>query len=146
MCLFLHSWYSSYQILQLPSRLLHGLVLTPQDDGHSTQVRDLRLGHNQRVDIETASGQDSRHATQHSWFVLDQTVEDMTLTLFLLETDIVRGTVEDVGNGFFGRGLARIEIVTGTKRMGVAPLDLRTVRRCLVVVLICTGWRRGRSG
>lgn len=68
-----------HQIFQLTSGLLDNAVLTSQDNGHAGQVFHLGVAHDQRVNVEASSGENTRKTRQHTRLVLDQTVEDVAL-------------------------------------------------------------------
>lgn len=93
-----------YEILQLPASLLHDAVVASQDDGHAGQVRDLGVADDQRLNVEAASGNDTREARQDTRLILNQTIQNMTLGRVDLRC---RGLIEDVGDGGLGRPRGR---------------------------------------
>lgn len=68
---------ATHEILQLPSCLLNDTILSVKDDTHATQVADLRPAHHKRINIEPSSGQNPRHARQHTRLILHKAVQDV---------------------------------------------------------------------
>lgn len=68
-----------HQVLQLPSRLLDNAVLAGEHDGHAGEILNLGAAHDKRIDVEATSGENTGDAGQDTRFVLDQTVENVTL-------------------------------------------------------------------
>lgn len=67
------------QVLELASSLLNDAVLASQDDGHSGQVINLGVADDERVNVESSGGKNTRQTRQHTRLVLDQAVENMPL-------------------------------------------------------------------
>jgi hypothetical protein len=67
------------QILKLSASLLNNAILTSEDNGHARKVVNLSVTHDQRVNVEPASCQNSGNTGQNTRLVLDQTVEYMAL-------------------------------------------------------------------
>jgi hypothetical protein len=53
---------TTYEVFELTTRLLHHAVLPADDDAHPTQIAYLGTAHDERVDVESAPGEDARHA------------------------------------------------------------------------------------
>lgn len=92
------------EVLELPPSLLNDAFLARQHNGHAGQVLDLGVAHDERVNVEAASGQNTRQPRQHTGLVLDQAVEDVSLGR---GHGGRRGLVEDVGNGGLRRPRGR---------------------------------------
>ena len=67
------------QVVQLTTGLLNDTVLTLQDDGHARQILHLGVTDDETINVEATGGENTRHAGQHTGFVLHQTVQDMAL-------------------------------------------------------------------
>ena len=52
----------THQILELPARLLDDAVLAAEDDAHARQVADLGAADDERVDVKSATGENSGDA------------------------------------------------------------------------------------
>jgi hypothetical protein len=87
------------QILKLSASLLNNSVLASEDNGHAGEIINLGVTHDQRVNVETASSQDTRDAGQNTGLVLDKTVENVSLGRSSRGNG---GLVENVGDGGLG--------------------------------------------
>lgn len=70
---------NTYQVFKLPPSLFYDAVLATDYDTHPTQVAYLCSTDNQGVDIEATSGENSRHAGQHTRLILHKTVQSMSI-------------------------------------------------------------------
>ena len=69
----------AYEILKLPSCLFDDAVLAVKDDAHATEIADLRAADDEGVDVEPSTSQNPRHTRQNPRFVLDQTIENVSV-------------------------------------------------------------------
>src|SRR5919106_330813 len=60
------------QLVQLLRHLLERLVLDADGDGHPGDGRVLGLPNCERIDVESAAGEQTRDASKHAWLVLHQ--------------------------------------------------------------------------
>lgn len=67
------------KVLELPPGLLNNAVVTSQNNGHAGEVLDLGVAHNEGLNVEPASGNDTGQAGQDTGLVLDEAVEDVSL-------------------------------------------------------------------
>ena len=59
----------------MTARLLDDAVLAADDDTHPAQIAYLGAAHDERIDVESAPGEDPRHAREHAGLVLHETVQ-----------------------------------------------------------------------
>ena len=62
------------QVLELSSGLLNHTILATDDNAHATKVTNFGLAYDEGVDVETTPGQNTRHAGEHPWLILNKTV------------------------------------------------------------------------
>jgi hypothetical protein len=67
------------KVVQLAASLLDDTILALQHDGHAREILNLSVANDQAVNVETAGGQDTRYAGQHTGLVLNEAVQDVPL-------------------------------------------------------------------
>lgn len=93
------------EVFELTTGLLDDAVLALEDDAHSGQVSDFGLADHERVNVETSTGKDTGNARKNTRFILNKTVQSVSLE----GLGAGRGSVvKNVGDGLFSRGGPRV--------------------------------------
>lgn len=67
------------EILELAAGLFNDTIVAVKNDGHAGQVLHFGVADYQRLNVEAAGGNDAGEAGQHTRFVLDKAIEDVSL-------------------------------------------------------------------